>query len=70
MNDKKTLTLDDFEILGEIGSGTNGTVYKAKLMKEGEEFYAIKKINLSSKSQDMVKEVFMLKNIVHPNIIK
>lgn len=70
-----TLTLKDFEIINEIGSGTNGTVYKAKLLiphnfASTDEFFAIKKISLEHKSKDTVKEVFMLKNITHPNIIK
>ena len=54
-------------------------MYKAKLVSvtdaydscHGEEtLYAIKKINLQHKSKDTIKEVFMLKNIAHPNIIK
>lgn len=78
-NMKENLCLSDFEILCEIGSGTNGTVYKAKLSAghillenadSNSTIFAIKKISLGDKSKDTVKEVFMLKNITHPNIIK
>lgn len=62
--------MEDFIIISEIGSGTNGTVYKAKVKKEPnyiqerdekEIYYAIKEINLQFKSKDSINEVSMLK---------
>jgi serine/threonine protein kinase len=69
------LSLKDFEIISKIGSGTNGTVYKTKLLVPhdfgtNDEYFAIKTISLERKSKDTVKEDFILKNITHPNIIK
>ncbi|CAI2364136.1 unnamed protein product [Moneuplotes crassus] len=68
---KGKASLIDYEIISEIGSGATGTVYKCKLKSdESQEKYAIKRIKIGKKSKDVLKEVFMLKNISHPNIIK
>lgn len=73
------LSLADFEIIGEIGSGATGTVYKVKptefsnivdLFDSSSEYYALKKIKLDVKCSDLLKEVLMMKNIHHPHIIK
>lgn len=71
--------LSDFEIISEVGSGATGTVYKCRLksgmpifsnLDKTNEIIAIKRKKIGKKSKDILKEVFMLKNIDHPNIIK
>lgn len=65
--------LGNYEVLNNIGNGTNGIVLKAR-HKQEDKFYAIKKINLSmvnSKEKfNIENEIKILKTINHPNIIK
>jgi calcium-dependent protein kinase len=65
----------DYEILDCIGQGSYGKVYRAKHIKTGE-MRAIKKIYKTSfaiskeEEQDLIKEISMLKQLDHPNILK
>lgn len=43
-------SLENYELLAELGSGTYSTVYKAKRISDGE-IYAIKKVNISQLNQ-------------------
>lgn len=67
-NKNSSLSLKDFEILEELGRGATGIVHKAKLLKPElleeasdedpkPEFYAIKQIKITKKSEDIIKEV-------------
>jgi mitogen-activated protein kinase kinase 4/5 len=70
------LSISDFELVSKLGSGATGTVYKAQLKNNCEEVgeshacYAIKVIKLEKKCMGNIQEVFKLKNVEHPNIVK
>ena len=65
----------DYEILECIGQGSYGKVYRAKHIKTGA-MRAIKKIYKNSlaitqeEEQSLIKEISMLKELDHPNILK
>ncbi|CAG9310858.1 unnamed protein product [Blepharisma stoltei] len=61
--------LSDFSIQGELGTGSSGTVYKAKSLIDNN-IYALKKINISNLSFEEKSEAQTLKKLDHPNIIK
>ena len=71
------MTLDDFEIDGILGQGSNGTVYRAtQFMLNGKErVVALKEVKLreritAKQYREVVNEVTMMKKISHPNIIE
>jgi calcium-dependent protein kinase len=65
----------DYEILDHIGQGSYGRVYRAKHIKTGV-IRAIKKINKHSynmspeEEKNLIKEISILKQLDHPNILK
>ena len=70
-NENKSLE-DHYKIIQKIGSGGFGIVYKAKQLSTGETV-AIKKISINNsteKYQRTIKEIDLLKNLSHPNIVK
>ena len=64
---------DKYQFLEQIGEGSFGVVYKAKIKKTGE-LRAIKIIKKQKDSiayeKNIIKEIELLENIDHPNIIK
>ena len=64
--------MENYEILGNIGQGMSGKVYKAKHKLENR-FYAIKKLNfneINEKERIAIQdEVNLLKQLKHPNIV-
>ena len=70
---KKGDPFDEYEILGKLGEGTYGQVYKVK-NKNNNSIRAMKKIakywlnNLND--NEVMKEIEILKNLHHPYIIK
>jgi len=72
--DKEGITFSSFEILGTLGAGTFGKVFKVKLKSNGN-IYAMKVINKKYliKNQQLryaVTECNVLKQLSHPFIIK
>lgn len=75
---QKTLTktikdLDKYQRLEKLGEGTYGVVYKAQNMETGE-LVAIKKIRLEKEDDGVpstaIREISLLKNLKHPNIVE
>lgn len=64
--------LQDYLKLEKIGEGTYGVVYKAKHKCTGR-IVALKKIRLESEDEGIpstaVREVSLLKDLVHPNVV-
>lgn len=62
-----------YEILHKLGEGTYGKVYKAERRDNGE-FYALKKISIQYEEEGFpgtaIREISLLKECDHPNIIK
>lgn len=69
----ENISLQDFEILEELGRGTFGVVYRVKHIGT-QNYYVIKKITTSMMShkaqQQAMKEVNILKSIDHINVIR
>lgn len=65
--------LDKYDKLEMIGEGTYGVVYKAKDTDTGE-IYALKKIRLESEDEGIpstaIREIALLKELQHPNIVR
>ena len=72
--------LDDLEILGQVGEGTYGKVFKA-ITKSTKEFVALKKMVLKEeeKGKDKhkdgfpitsIREIRILRKLFHPNIVE
>ena len=65
--------IDKYEKLDMIGEGTYGVVYKAKDIETGE-IYALKKIRLESEDEGIpstaIREIALLKELQHPNIVR
>ena len=70
---KETHPFYDYKILSELGSGTFGKVYKVKNIHNNS-IRAMKKISKYMlgplKNNEVTKEIKILQNICHPNIIK
>lgn len=68
---KQTKLREDYDILNELGKGSYGVVYKA-VHKETGETRAIKQIEKAKikQIQRFRNEVYALKTLDHPNIIK
>ena len=65
--------IDKYEKLEMIGEGTYGVVHKAKDTDTGE-IYALKKIRLESEEEGIpstaIREIALLKELQHPNIVR
>jgi cyclin-dependent kinase 2 len=65
--------LEKYDIICKIGMGIFGTVYKVQ-DKNTKLFYALKRIKMNDENQGVpsttIREVAILKDIDHPNIIK
>lgn len=65
--------IDKYEKLDVIGEGTYGVVYKARDTDTGE-IYALKKIKLESEEEGIpstaIREIALLKELQHPNIVR
>lgn len=66
------MSLLDFEIMSELGSGSFGRVFKAK-KKDDKELYAIKQIDIAAMSQrereNALNEIRLLASIHSPYIV-
>ncbi|KAK7585844.1 hypothetical protein V9T40_000023 [Parthenolecanium corni] len=64
--------MDDYEKLEKIGEGTYGVVFKGRNKKTGK-LVAIKKIRMEVQDEGIpstaIREVSLLKELVHPNIV-
>jgi serine/threonine protein kinase len=65
-------SLKDFQIIGEIGKGAFGYVYKAMRIKDGQ-IYALKKVVMNKlklkEKENSLNEIRILASISHPNVI-
>ncbi len=65
--------LPKYQLLEKIGEGTYGVVYKAKDRVTGQ-FVALKKIRLDADDEGVpstsIREISLLKELVHPNIVR
>lgn len=65
--------MDVFQKVEKIGEGTYGVVYKARNKVTGQ-LVALKKIRLDLEAEGVpstaVREISLLKELKHPNIIK
>ena len=72
MNNHTESSLNDFEIINEIGKGSYGNVYKVKRIQDGE-IYAMKKVPMEKLKQkekeNSLNEIRILASIDHPNVI-
>lgn len=66
-------SLAEFKLLGELGKGAYGTVYRVISLRDGKE-YVLKKIPIKhlkkNEIQDVVKEAKILRKVDNPYIIK
>jgi len=65
--------IDKYEKLERIGEGTYGVVYKARDV-DTNEIRALKKIRLESEDEGIpstaIREIALLKELQHPNIVR
>lgn len=65
--------LEKYEKKEKLGEGTYGVVYKA-LDRNTNEYVALKKIRLESEDEGIpstaIREISLLKELNHPNIVK
>jgi cyclin-dependent kinase len=65
--------IEKYRKLDMIGEGTYGVVYKAQDTETGE-IYALKKIRLESEEEGIpstaIREIALLKELQHPNIVR
>jgi serine/threonine protein kinase len=70
---KPVSELEKYQKLEKLGEGTYGVVYKA-LNQETGEFVAIKKIRLEKEDDGVpstaIREISLLKNLKHPNVVE
>lgn len=70
---KNISEIEKYEKLEKLGEGTYGVVYKGK-HKETGELVAIKKIRLEKEDDGVpstaIREISLLKNLKHPNIVE
>lgn len=68
----EVMSIEDYVKLEKIGEGTYGVVYKARNKKTGK-FAALKKIRLESEEEGVpstaIREISLLKELRHPNIV-
>lgn len=66
-----TLQLSDFTVKGELGRGSYGVVFKARHKQDGG-LYVLKQVPMhnSKLEKEALKEVQILRQLSHPNIIK
>ncbi len=73
MNQKKSPQLADFDVLGKLGQGSFGVVYKVKRKEDGQ-FYVLKQIDISRMSsnqrKEAVHEATILSKMDCPQIVK
>ena len=66
------MSLNDFEKLTRIGTGSYSSVYKVERIEDGRQ-YALKKVKMSGLStkekENSLNEVRFLASINHPNVI-
>ena len=66
-------SLDKYQKIEKLGEGTYGVVYKAQNLETGE-IVAIKKIRLEKEDDGVpstaIREISLLKNLKHPNIVE
>jgi NIMA (never in mitosis gene a)-related kinase len=66
-------SLEDFKIIGELGRGSYGLVYKV-VSKIDNNIYVLKKLDLKhmkeKQQKEAWKEAMILKKLNNPNIIK
>ena len=64
---------NDYQILGIIGSGGFGTLYKVRSVTTGD-IYALKKVAFSGlnlvQQKSALREMLSLSSVNHPNIVK
>jgi len=69
----KNCKIENFDIIEEVGKGEYGIVFKAR-HKDSKHLYALKQIDLSDPKEGVpsttIREIALLKDIDHPNIIK
>ena len=65
--------LEKFEIIEQIGQGVYGTVFKV-MEKSTQKIFALKKIKIDNENEGIpstaLKEIVLLKDINHKNIVK
>jgi serine/threonine protein kinase len=65
--------MDRYEKLRRVGEGTYGVVYKAKDRMSGD-IVALKRIRLESEEEGIpstaIREIALLKELQHPNVVK
>ena len=72
-----SLSINDFEIISQIGKFYNGSVLKVKYKKNGQTYiirqYEKKRIRINDKEIDYIREKSILYNITqkgYPNVVK
>lgn len=77
--DKDSMTLPDqqYECVAEIGEGAYGKVFKARDLKNGGRFVALKRVRVQTSEEGMplstIREVAVLKHLEtfeHPNVVR
>lgn len=65
--------LNKYEKMEKLGEGTYGVVFKAKNIETGE-LVAVKRIRLEKEDDGVpstaIREISLLKNLKHPNIVE
>jgi len=65
--------MDRYQKIDKLGEGTYGVVYKAQDMETGE-IVAVKRIRLDNEEEGVpitaLREISLLKELVHPNVVK